>query len=74
MNESECSSLGGQEKGDAVQSLVTNIRSVRAKEDKVLGCEEADGGPLSPKMDRLVCILPGSIGLGATGGLTLSNA
>jgi hypothetical protein len=57
-----------------VQSLVANVRSVRAKDDKVLGCEEADGGPLSPKMDRLVCILPGSIRLRATGGLTLSNA
>ena len=37
MNESECSSLGDQEKGDAVQSLVANVRSVRAKEDKFLG-------------------------------------
>ena len=74
MNESECSSLGDQEKGDAVQSLVANVRSVRAKEDKVLGCEEADGGLLSPMMDHLVCILPGSIGLGANGSLTLPKA
>jgi hypothetical protein len=45
MDESECSSLGDQEKGNAVQSLVVNVRSVTAKEDKVLGCEEADGSP-----------------------------
>lgn len=32
------------------------------------------GGGLSPKMDHLACFLPGSIALGATGGLTLSSA
>lgn len=32
------------------------------------------GGPLSPKMDHLVCFLPGSIALGATGGLTEAEA
>lgn len=32
------------------------------------------GGKLSPKMDHLVCFLPGSIALGATGGLTESQA
>jgi len=32
------------------------------------------GSPLSPKMDHLVCFLPGSIALGATGGLTESEA
>jgi len=32
------------------------------------------GGPLSPKMDHLVCFLPGSIALGATGGLTVAEA
>lgn len=32
------------------------------------------GGPLSPKMDHLVCFLPGSIALGATGGLTAAEA
>lgn len=32
------------------------------------------GGQLSPKMDHLVCFLPGSIALGATGGLTLAEA
>jgi hypothetical protein len=36
-DESECSSLRNQERGNAVQSLVTNVRSVRAKEDKALG-------------------------------------
>ncbi|KAI0904382.1 glycoside hydrolase family 47 protein [Ustulina deusta] len=32
------------------------------------------GGPLSPKMDHLVCFLPGLIALGATRGHTLSRA
>ncbi|KAK6949229.1 hypothetical protein Daesc_009303 [Daldinia eschscholtzii] len=32
------------------------------------------GGPLSPKMDHLVCFLPGLIALGATRGHTLSEA
>ncbi|EMR62165.1 putative mannosyl-oligosaccharide -alpha-mannosidase protein [Eutypa lata UCREL1] len=32
------------------------------------------GGKLSPKMDHLVCFLPGSIALGATGGYTLTEA
>ncbi|KAL2012564.1 hypothetical protein VTN00DRAFT_89 [Thermoascus crustaceus] len=32
------------------------------------------GGRLSPKMDHLVCFLPGSIALGATGGLTEAEA
>ncbi|GES60651.1 mannosyl-oligosaccharide alpha-1,2-mannosidase [Aspergillus terreus] len=31
-------------------------------------------GALSPKMDHLVCFLPGTIALGATGGLPLSQA
>lgn len=31
-------------------------------------------GPLSPKMDHLVCFLPGTIALGATGGLTEAEA
>jgi hypothetical protein len=32
------------------------------------------GGELSPKMDHLVCFLPGSIALGATNGLTEAEA
>ncbi|KAL2019030.1 hypothetical protein VTK56DRAFT_10134 [Thermocarpiscus australiensis] len=32
------------------------------------------GSTLSPKMDHLVCFLPGSIALGATGGHTLAEA
>jgi hypothetical protein len=32
------------------------------------------GGNLSPKMDHLVCFLPGTIALGATGGLTITAA
>jgi endoplasmic reticulum Man9GlcNAc2 1,2-alpha-mannosidase len=31
-------------------------------------------GPLSPKMDHLVCFMPGTIALGATGGLPLEAA
>jgi len=38
--------------------------------------ERPDGlnGPLSPKMDHLVCFMPGSIALAATGGLPLVEA
>lgn len=32
------------------------------------------GGPVLPKMDHLVCFLPGTIALGATGGATLEKA
>ena len=32
------------------------------------------GGPLSPKMDHLVCFLPGSIAIGATEGMTETEA
>lgn len=32
------------------------------------------GQPLSSKMDHLVCFLPGTIALGATGGLTVAEA
>ncbi|PGH32779.1 mannosyl-oligosaccharide alpha-1,2-mannosidase [[Emmonsia] crescens] len=32
------------------------------------------GGKLSPKMDHLVCFLPGTIALGVTGGLTVAEA
>ena len=41
----------------------------------ILG-ERPDGllGTLSPKMDHLVCFMPGTIALGATGGLPLSEA
>ncbi|KAL3445772.1 seven-hairpin glycosidase [Aspergillus insuetus] len=31
-------------------------------------------GPLTPKMDHLACFLPGSIALGATGGIPLADA
>ncbi|KAI9375382.1 glycoside hydrolase [Aspergillus egyptiacus] len=31
-------------------------------------------GPLTPKMDHLVCFLPGTIALGTTGGIPLSEA
>jgi mannosyl-oligosaccharide alpha-1,2-mannosidase len=38
--------------------------------------ERPDGldAPLSPKMDHLVCFMPGTIALGATGGLTEAEA
>lgn len=32
------------------------------------------GGPISPKMDHLVCFLPGTIALAATGGESLAEA
>ncbi|KAH8698769.1 glycoside hydrolase [Talaromyces proteolyticus] len=32
------------------------------------------GSKLSPKMDHLVCFLPGSIALGVTGGLAIAEA
>ncbi|KAH0556675.1 hypothetical protein GP486_005518 [Trichoglossum hirsutum] len=35
---------------------------------------EGIGGELSPKMDHLVCFMPGTIALGATGGLTEADA
>lgn len=42
---------------------------------KVIGeLPQGIGGHLSPKMDHLVCFLPGSIALGATGGYTVSQA
>lgn len=38
--------------------------------------ERPDGldSPLSPKMDHLVCFMPGTIALGATGGMTIAEA
>lgn len=42
---------------------------------KIIGeLPQGIGGSLSPKMDHLVCFLPGSIALSATGGYTLSQA
>lgn len=32
------------------------------------------GGSISPKMDHLVCFMPGTIALGATGGMTVEEA
>ncbi|KAK4696648.1 hypothetical protein P7C71_g1288, partial [Lecanoromycetidae sp. Uapishka_2] len=32
------------------------------------------GGKISPKMDHLVCFMPGTIALGATGGMTVEEA
>ncbi|KAL4781866.1 glycoside hydrolase [Aspergillus varians] len=41
----------------------------------VLGERQAGlDGPLTPKMDHLACFLPGTIALGATGGIPLSEA
>ncbi|PWY76205.1 mannosyl-oligosaccharide alpha-1,2-mannosidase [Aspergillus heteromorphus CBS 117.55] len=52
--------------------LVTYTQNARLT---VLG-ERPSGlsGVLSPKMDHLVCFLPGTIALGATGGIPLSEA
>ena len=52
--------------------LITYSKNARLT---VLG-ERQSGldGPLSPKMDHLACFLPGTIALGATGGVPLSEA
>jgi endoplasmic reticulum Man9GlcNAc2 1,2-alpha-mannosidase len=58
---------------DAIQMhLVTTTKHANLK--FVAELPQGIGGPLSPKMDHLVCFLPGSIALGATGGLTLATA
>jgi hypothetical protein len=50
------------------------IPTKQAKLSIVAELPNGIGGDLSPKMDHLVCFLPGSIALGATGGLTEAEA
>lgn len=50
------------------------IPSKHAKLTIVAELPNGIGGALSPKMDHLVCFLPGSIALGATNGLTEAEA
>nr|POE84975.1 mannosyl-oligosaccharide 1,2-alpha-mannosidase [Quercus suber] len=50
------------------------IPTSKSKMNIVAELPQGIGGPLSPKMDHLVCFLPGSIALGATGGLTEAEA
>ena len=50
------------------------IPTKHAKLSFVAELPQGIGGMLSPKMDHLVCFLPGSIALGATGGLTETEA
>ena len=50
------------------------IPTKHAKLSFVAELPQGIGGVLSPKMDHLVCFLPGSIALGATGGLTEKEA
>lgn len=52
--------------------LVTSTK--HSKLQIVAELPDGIGGTLSPKMDHLVCFLPGSIALGATGGLTEAEA
>lgn len=52
--------------------LVTETKHSRLK--FVAELPSGVGGPLSPKMDHLVCFLPGTIALGATKGRTLAEA
>lgn len=52
--------------------LITTTKSSELK--FVAELPQGIGGPLSPKMDHLVCFLPGSIALGATGGHTVAEA
>ncbi|KAK7908443.1 glycoside hydrolase [Apiospora marii] len=52
--------------------LVTETKHSRLK--FVAELPSGVGGPLSPKMDHLVCFLPGTIALGATQGRTLAEA
>lgn len=50
------------------------IPAAKSRVSLVAELPQGVGGPLSPKMDHLVCFLPGSIALGATGGLTEAEA
>ncbi|KAK7965190.1 glycoside hydrolase [Apiospora saccharicola] len=52
--------------------LVTETKHSRLK--YIAELPSGVGGPLSPKMDHLVCFLPGTIALGATKGRTLAEA
>ncbi|KAI1632885.1 glycoside hydrolase family 47 protein [Biscogniauxia mediterranea] len=52
--------------------LITTTKNAKLK--FVAELPQGIGGPLSPKMDHLVCFLPGSIALGATRGHTLTDA
>ncbi|KAI0595168.1 glycoside hydrolase family 47 protein [Biscogniauxia sp. FL1348] len=52
--------------------LITTTKNSKLK--FVAELPQGIDGPLSPKMDHLVCFLPGSIALGATRGRTLANA
>jgi mannosyl-oligosaccharide alpha-1,2-mannosidase len=50
------------------------IPTKHAKLSFVAELPQGIGGMLSPKMDHLVCFLPGAIALGVTGGLTEKDA
>lgn len=58
---------------DAIQEYMVTVTE-HSKLKFIAELPQGEGGPLSPKMDHLVCFLPGSIALGATRGLTLSEA
>ena len=61
---------------DALAGIRAHLLTYTANSDLTIIAERPDGlsGNLSPKMDHLVCFMPGTIALGATGGLPLSTA
>jgi hypothetical protein len=52
----------------------THLHAEHSKLKFTADLPEGVGGYLSPKMDHLVCFLPGSIALGVTAGLNESAA
>ena len=65
-----------QDLWDEALSGIENHLITHSKHGLTLVGERPKGlrGPLSPKMDHLVCFLPGAIALGATKGYPLSEA
>lgn len=59
--------LAGIQKHLLIQTKEAGLKIIAELPDGI-------GGKLSPKMDHLVCFLPGAIALGATGGVTLAEA
>ncbi|KAJ5083786.1 Mannosyl-oligosaccharide 1-2-alpha-mannosidase [Penicillium angulare] len=61
---------------ESMQGIRKNLLAFSAKAQLMVLGERPGGldGPLSPKMDHLVCFMPGTIALGATGGQLLSKA
>lgn len=60
----------------ALTGVQKHLITYTRKSNLTILAERPDGldKPLFPKMDHLVCFMPGTIALGATGGLTLAEA